>query len=74
MRAYEGLKGIPWVIGASRKGFIGKITGVTAASVRVMGTAATVCAAIQGGADIVRVHDVKQMIEVTRMANAIWRV
>ena len=74
LRAYEGLRGIPWVVGASRKGFIGKITGVTAASERVMGTAATVCAAIQGGADIVRVHDVKQMTEVTKMANAIWRV
>ena len=74
LRAYEGLKGIPWVVGASRKGFIGKITGVPAASERVMGTAATVCAAIRGGADIVRVHDVKQMTEVTKMANAIWRV
>ena len=74
LRAYEGLRGIPWVVGASRKGFIGKITGVTAANERVMGTAATVCAAIQGGADIVRVHDVKQMTEVTKMANAIWRV
>lgn len=74
LRAYEGLRGIPWVVGASRKGFIGKITGVPKADERAMGTAATVCAAVQGGADIVRVHDVKEMAEVTKMADAIWRV
>ena len=74
LRAYEGLKGIPWVLGASRKGFIGKITGVGEADQRVMGTAATVCAAVQGGADIVRVHDVREMSEVTKMADAIWRI
>ena len=73
LRAYEGLRGIPWVVGASRKGFIGKITGVSEPSERVMGTAATVCAAIQNGADIVRVHDVNEMAQVTKMANAIWR-
>ena len=74
LRAYEGLRGIPWVMGASRKGFIGKITGVQEASKRVMGTAATVCAAVQGGVDIVRVHDTREMAEVTNMADAIWRV
>ncbi|KAG6993916.1 origin recognition complex subunit [Physcia stellaris] len=73
LRAYEGLKGIPWVVGASRKGFIGKITGVSEPSERVMGTAATVSTAIQGGADIVRVHDVNEMAQVTKMADAIWR-
>ena len=74
LRAYEGLQGIPWVVGASRKTFIGNVTGVDNPNERVMGTAATVCAAIQGGADIVRVHDIKEMAESAKMADAIWRV
>ena len=73
LRNFEGLQGIPWVVGASRKGFIGKVTGVAKPDERVMGTAATVCAAIQGGADIVRVHDLKEMAELAKMADAIWR-
>lgn len=74
LRDFEGLWGFPWVVGASRKGFIGKITGVEDAKERKWGTAATVTAAVQGGADIVRVHDVREMGEVVAMADAIWRV
>ena len=73
LRNFEGLRGFPWVVGASRKGFIGKITGVENANERKWGTAATVAAAVQGGADVVRVHDVKEMGEVVKMADAIWR-
>lgn len=73
LREFEGLKGFPWVVGASRKGFIGRITGVQEAKQRSWGTAAAVNAAIQGGADIVRVHDVKEMGQVVKMADAIWR-
>jgi len=74
LRDFEGLRGFPWVVGASRKGFIGRITGVKEASQRVWGTAAAVNAAVQGGADVVRVHDVKEMGQVAKMADAIWRV
>ena len=74
LRDFEGLRGFPWVVGASRKGFIGKITGVQDAKERKWGTATTVAAAIQGGADIVRVHDVREMGEVMAMADAIWRI
>lgn len=74
LRDFEGLRGFPWVVGASRKGFIGRITGVKEASQRVWGTAAAVNAAVQGGADVVRVHDVKEMGQVVKMADAIWRV
>lgn len=74
LRDFEGLRGFPWVVGASRKGFIGKITGVQDAKERKWGTATTVAAAIQGGADVVRVHDVREMGEVMAMADAIWRV
>jgi 2-amino-4-hydroxy-6-hydroxymethyldihydropteridine diphosphokinase/dihydropteroate synthase len=73
LRECDGLKGFPWVVGASRKGFIGRITGVKEASERVWGTAGTVAAAVQGGADVVRVHDVREMVEVVKVADAIWR-
>ena len=69
---YPGLEGMPWLVGASRKAFIGKITGVKEAYKRTWGTAVAVSAAIQGGADIVRVHDVSEMAQVAKMADALW--
>jgi 2-amino-4-hydroxy-6-hydroxymethyldihydropteridine diphosphokinase/dihydropteroate synthase len=73
LRAWPGLQGIPWLVGSSRKSFIGHITGVETPAERIWGTAATVAAAVQGGADIVRVHDVREMAQVVAMADAIWR-
>ncbi|KAH0290684.1 folic acid synthesis protein, partial [Aureobasidium sp. EXF-3399] len=73
LRSWPGLVGLPWLLGSSRKGFIGKITGVVDAKERTWGTAATVTAAVQGGADMVRVHDVDEMAKVTKMSDAIWR-
>ncbi|KAL2061578.1 hypothetical protein VTL71DRAFT_6955 [Oculimacula yallundae] len=73
LRDWPGLRGLPWLVGSSRKGFIGKITGVEKPSARTWGTAATVAAAVQGGADIVRVHDVREMRQVVLMSDAIWR-
>lgn len=74
LRGVGGLEGLPWLVGSSRKGFIGKVTGVKEARERRWGTAATVAAAVQGGADMVRVHDVDEMNKVVKMADAIWRV
>lgn len=73
LRTWPGLQGLPWLVGSSRKTFIGKITGVPTPKERIWGTAATVAAAVQGGADIVRVHDVREMSQVATMADAIWR-
>lgn len=73
LKGYETLKGLPWLVGTSRKSFIGKITGEKEPADRVWGTAGAVTAAIQGEADIVRVHDVEQMSKVVKMADAIWR-
>lgn len=73
LKNWPGLEGLPWLLGSSRKSFIGKITGVTAPEDRVFGTAATVTAAVQLGADIVRVHDVVEMGQVVKVADAIWR-
>lgn len=73
LRQWPGLEGLPWLLGSSRKSFVGKITGVPNPGDRVYGTAATVTAAVQGGADIVRVHDVLEMAQVVKMADAIFR-
>ncbi|KAK4544077.1 hypothetical protein LTR36_004575 [Oleoguttula mirabilis] len=67
------LRGYPSLLGSSRKGFIGQITGVKEAKERSWGTAATVTAAVQGGVDIVRVHDVQEMAQVVKMADAMYR-
>ncbi|ETI27504.1 dihydropteroate synthase [Cladophialophora carrionii CBS 160.54] len=67
------LQNYPWLMGPSRKGFVGNITEVAEASQRSYGTAAAVTASIEGGADIVRIHDVSEMMQVTKMADAIYR-
>lgn len=74
LRNRREFNGFPWLVGPSRKGFIGNITGVAEAKDRTWGTAAAVTAAVHGGADIVRVHDTLQMKQVVTMADAIWRV
>lgn len=63
----------PLLVGPSRKLFIGQILNRPDPSKRVWGTAAAVTAAIAAGADIVRVHDVQEMADVVRVADAIYR-
>ena len=50
--------GVPLLVGASRKAFIGRLLGGAAPTERVVGTLAAHAAAVLGGASIVRVHDV----------------
>ncbi|HET8626529.1 MAG TPA: dihydropteroate synthase [Thermomicrobiales bacterium] len=64
--------GRPLLAGTSRKGTIGRVLGLPPGE-RVEGTAATVALAIAGGADVVRVHDVRAMVRVARMADAVVR-
>ena len=63
--------GYPLLVGTSRKAFIGKLLGGVPEDQRIWGTAATVAAAVLGGASIVRVHDVKEMVQVVSMAEEI---
>jgi dihydropteroate synthase len=63
--------GRPVVLGTSRKGFIGRVTGEDEPSHRVFGTAATVAWGIANGAGVLRVHDVGPMAQVARMIHAI---
>lgn len=62
--------GVPIMVGVSRKRFIGELTGQPVEN-RIFGTAAAVAAAVLGGAAAVRVHDVKEMSDVVKVAEAI---
>ena len=64
--------GRPVLIGTSRKSTIGNVLGLPVED-RLEGTAATVAISIANGADIVRVHDVKEMARVAKMADAVVR-
>ena len=64
--------GHPLLLGPSRKSIIGLVLGVPVEE-RLEGTAAAVALAVAGGADIVRVHDVREMARVVRVADAIAR-
>ena len=63
----------PILIGPSRKSFIGKLLGDLPANDRLEGTAAAVAIGIFNGANIVRVHDVKEMCRVAKIADSIKR-
>ncbi|MBI3242924.1 MAG: dihydropteroate synthase [Chloroflexi bacterium] len=64
--------GYPILVGPSRKSFVGYTLNLPPDQ-RLEGTAAAVALSIDRGADIVRVHDVAQMIRVTKIADAITR-
>jgi dihydropteroate synthase len=67
--------GYPLMVGTSRKGFLGVTLAKQGKSAppeeRIWGTAATVVASILSGAHIVRVHDVKEMAQVARVADCV---
>jgi len=61
----------PLVIGASRKAFIGHLTGREAGPARMAGSLAAVAAAASGGAAFVRVHDVRETVDFLKVTEAI---
>lgn len=65
---YHGL-GCPILLGASRKGFIRKITGASPAAARMPGSVATALAGLEQGVQVFRVHDVAE----TKQALDVWR-
>ena len=67
-----GRLGRPILVGTSRKSTIGYVLDLPMDQ-RVEGTAATVALSIGGGADMVRVHDVREMVRVARMSDAVVR-
>jgi dihydropteroate synthase len=62
--------GCPLLVGPSRKSFIGKLLGAPVEG-RLEGTAAAVTTSILRGANIVRVHDVREMKKVVLVADAL---
>ncbi len=72
--------GFPLLVGTSRKSTIRRLLNLSAGALPdhklgnlIQGTAATVALAIGGGADIVRVHDVKEMLPVCQTSDAVVR-
>src|SRR5258708_4909062 len=74
--------GCPLLVGTSRKAFLGATLGALSSGQardghrvppeeRIWGTAATVTASILGGAHIIRVHDVAEMVQVARVADCV---
>ncbi|MEJ7618932.1 MAG: dihydropteroate synthase [Pyrinomonadaceae bacterium] len=61
----------PFVVGTSRKSFIGRLLGGAPTEQRLHGTMATITAAILQGAHIIRAHDVAAAAETARVADAI---
>ena len=77
-RRLEELKvlGLPVLVGPSRKSHIGLLLGGLPSEERLEGTAAAIAMCIDRGADMVRVHDVKEMARVAKVSDAInrgWR-
>lgn len=65
--------GCPVLVGASRKGFIGKITGANPASERMCGSVAAALWVAAQGVQVVRVHDVAETVQAMSMCHAICR-
>ncbi|HOK53894.1 MAG TPA: dihydropteroate synthase, partial [Armatimonadota bacterium] len=65
--------GRPILVGTSRKSTIGHVLGGLPPEERMEGTAATVALSVASGANIIRVHDVKEMVRIARMTDAIVR-
>ncbi|MEL6226990.1 MAG: dihydropteroate synthase [Pseudomonadota bacterium] len=70
LSVFHGL-GVPLLLGASRKTFIGKLTGVEVAADRVSGSLAAALAGVAQGAQLVRVHDVKETVEALKVWSAV---
>lgn len=72
LREFEGFEK-PILLGPSRKAFIGKTLGGLPVTERLEGTAAAAAIGIFNGANMVRVHDVKEMVRIAKVADAIKR-
>ena len=66
---FDGL-GVPLLVGASRKGFVGWLTGVKTAGDRLGGSLGAALFAASAGADILRVHDVRETVEALTVFGA----
>jgi dihydropteroate synthase len=65
--------GFPFLIGTSRKSFIGRLLEGAPTDERLIGTLATISVAVLRGAHFVRVHDVRAAVETVRVVDALRR-
>ena len=72
LSAFKTIKA-PLLLGVSRKSFIGKLCDRPDPSDRLLGTISACNAGIAGGADILRVHDPKEIAEACQVSDAIFR-
>jgi dihydropteroate synthase len=63
--------GRPLCVGVSRKSFVGALTGRADTADRLAGSLAATAAAVLGGADLIRAHDVRETVDVVRVAERI---
>jgi dihydropteroate synthase len=70
LREFTSL-GRPVLVGASRKSFLGAVTGEDDPSHRIVESAAAAALAVAGGARMVRVHDVAETLRAVRVAHAV---
>ena len=75
LRAVPTLRmlGAAVMVGASRKGFIGTLTGIEDPAARLEGSLAVAVLAAAHGADLVRVHDVEATVRALKVADAVVR-
>jgi dihydropteroate synthase len=77
LRKFSELKdrfqGFPWLVGPSRKSFIGKVCGEEVPNNRDWGTSVTCAALIEQGVDVLRVHN-PSMVQSCKMADALYRI
>lgn len=67
------LAGLPLLVGPSRKGFLGRVTGREVAADRDYATAAAAALCVSGGAAIIRAHNVAAVRDAVRVADAVRR-
>lgn len=72
LKDFEGFEK-PILLGPSRKAFIGKLLGDVPTTERVEGTASAIAIGIFNGANIIRIHDVKEMVKVAKIADGVKR-
>lgn len=72
LKDFEGFEK-PILLGPSRKAFIGKLLGDAPTDERLEGTASAIAIGIFNSANIIRVHDVKEMVRVAKIADGVFR-
>lgn len=72
-RCAGAMKNAPWLLGASRKGFLGKLTNQSDPTLRDFATVSACTAGVSAGADMIRVHNWQAGIDAARVSDVLLR-